>query len=396
MIKRVILFRHIKFSQRDYDRCGIEILKKMGYAVEVWVFNVLMRSSYIKNYSLPDPCDFNEIKYLNTNMEVQLAFDDLSDGDCIFDNSEIISKFDFEVSSKCLIGADKANTQPTLEKNKFFRLWRKLKNNPVIAILEIYDRITNRLRKPLKQLNRLDFVIHGGCSSVLLNQNIDNNTVVIKAHASDYDYFLKENSKCSNSFGVVKNKSRYAVFLDEEFADSHDLVYLGEKPYDNYKSYHHEINSFFDEFEKKTGLSIVVAGHPKSDYIKKGNPFNGRNIISGQTVALVKNADIVLAHGSRSLNYAVLYYKKTLLLDSISYTNDQSKHIRNMSRDMGVRAVLVTDKYDLNLDNIFVDRNKYDDYKRQYIKQDGTPEKHTFEIFCDYLDDLDSNNKCNS
>ena len=67
------------------------------------------------------------------------------------------------------------------------------------------------------------------------------------------------------------------------------------EPYCNKEIYFNEINNFFSQYEKHTGLQIIISAHPRANYNKRENPFNGRKIIIGNTVNLVKkssNADL--------------------------------------------------------------------------------------------------------
>ena len=43
-IKKVIYIIETRFNKRDYDRFGIEILKKNGFEVEVWDFTPFLGS----------------------------------------------------------------------------------------------------------------------------------------------------------------------------------------------------------------------------------------------------------------------------------------------------------------------------------------------------------------
>jgi len=382
MIRRIIYLTNTKFSQRDYLRFGFDIIQKRGYKVEAWDYTHWLNPNYSKNYMCPDLCDYKGIKYLKTIEEIQLAIHSLSEEDVVIDNYGLISKIRHNLLSRCIVGAIMTESQPTLHKNRYSRIINKIKKNPLEAFLYAIKRLKN-IKKPL---NSIDFVIYGGSASKSQNANTSKKTTFIKAHSCDYDRFLEESIISNEAF--ISDKLPYAIFLDEAFPDSHDLLYLDEKPYPGHKEYYLEINRLFKNFQEKTGLNIIIAAHPKSDYKLKKNPFNVGQIISGKTVSLVKYSTIVLAHGSRSLNYAILYKKNALLIDSKTYTDDQRKHIQNMSNATGSKLINVTADVGFNIYDIKYDKEKYISYKERFIKENGTPEKFVCEIFCDYLDQL--------
>jgi hypothetical protein len=384
MIRRVIFLCDSKFSQRDYQRFGFDIIQKRGYKVEVWDYTHWLNPNYAKNYICPDLCDYQGIKYLKTIEEIQLAIRSLSEEDVVIDNYGLISKIRHNLLSRCIVGALMTESQPTLRKNRFSRIIIKFKKNPLEAFLYLIKRLKNKI----KPLTSIDFVIYGGTASKSQNANTSKKTTFIKAHSCDYDRFLEESFISNEAF--VSDKSPYAIFLDEAFPVSHDLFYLGEKPYPGHKEYYLEINRFFKNFQEKTGLNIIIAAHPKWNYKLKKNPFNVGQIIPGKTVSLVKHSTIVLAHGSRSINYAILYKKNALLIDSETYTEDQRRHIQNMSNATGSKLINVASDIEFDIYDIKYDKEKYISYKKKYIKDNNTPDRFVMETFCDYIDSANS------
>lgn len=99
----------------------------------------------------------------------------------------------------------------------------------------------------------------------------------------------------------------YAVFCDEYFPDHPDFNYLdGFVTADEIKKkYRSELIAFFDYLEKKYSIRVVVAAHPKSNYL--GNEFGNREIIRGNTMELVKNAEFTIVHGSMSISFSLIF-----------------------------------------------------------------------------------------
>ena len=70
-------------------------------------------------------------------------------------------------------------------------------------------------------------------------------------------------------------------------------------------------DKLFNYLETKYSVRMVVAAHPKSNY--HGDEFGGREIIRGNTMELVKNAEFSIVHGSMSISYSVIFNKPIIL-----------------------------------------------------------------------------------
>jgi hypothetical protein len=343
-----------------------------------------MKPNYVKNYSVPDPVKFSGHKVHNTLYEAKLAFATLSETDAVVVHSNIDMATKLGVGlNGSKVGAQQLGLLPEVEHQ------RNMKNYLVKIVANPIQSISSAKRIIKRKLNftsSLDFLIAGGKNAERNNRyKTDKNTDIIKAHAQDYDRYLEAEMKGNALFS--EQYESYAVFLDEDMVFHPDTLYLGVEPYCTEDTYYPEINRFFKEFEIKTGLDIIIAAHPRADYENRVNPFESRNIISGSTVSLVKHSSAVLAHGSTSLNFAVLYNKPVIILDSLKYPLVYRNHINAMSSALGSDIIIISEKYSTDLNQYVVDENKYAQYKEKYIKEPGTQEKFIWELFCDYLDE---------
>ncbi|MDC0198392.1 hypothetical protein OAK13_06210, partial [Candidatus Thioglobus sp.] len=147
----------------------------------------------------------------------------------------------------------------------------------------------------------------------------------IRSHAFDYDIYLQQ--KDQNS---INKEDNYAVFLDSGIVAHPDSRRLGAKDMpkeiETENTYYPAINSFFDDFEKRTGMPVVIALHPRiiisEEFIRQ---YGGREVISKDTSRLVKNSKIVIVHNSTSMNFAVLWkipllIITTTIIDRIDYS----------------------------------------------------------------------------
>lgn len=132
----------------------------------------------------------------------------------------------------------------------------------------------------------------------------------IQVNHSDYIQFLE-----SQANGPIL-KEPYIVFLDQFYPYHPDFKSKGLNIERNAQSFFSDLNGYFDKIEETYKIKIVIAAHPKANY----NPeiFNNRGIFYGKSVALVKDAQAVIAISSASIDFAVMNDKPLALI----ITND--------------------------------------------------------------------------
>jgi hypothetical protein len=126
-------------------------------------------------------------------------------------------------------------------------------------------------------------------------------------HFFDYDVVLQ--------LGVQEpsKEGPYAVFLDNYYPHHPDFKANGRPSLDP-DQYYTALNRWFGEVEREWGISVVIAAHPKAEY----NPeqFRGRRIVKYNTASLVQDSELVVAHYSSAISFAVIYSKPILFLTS--------------------------------------------------------------------------------
>ncbi|MBI5597123.1 MAG: hypothetical protein HY928_13600 [Elusimicrobia bacterium] len=108
-------------------------------------------------------------------------------------------------------------------------------------------------------------------------------------------------------------KGRYAVFLDMFYSGHPDHLVEGLPPVDA-ERYFKALNSYFTRLERRYGLEVVVAAHPKADY--PVNPFEGRKIFRSSTRVLARFCEFALVTFSASMSYVVFGKKPLFFIDS--------------------------------------------------------------------------------
>ncbi len=140
-------------------------------------------------------------------------------------------------------------------------------------------------------------------------------------NTQDYDRYLMEDMTTDVLFLEQENLERdnYIVFVDQAFTHHSDIVNEGIKVAVTEDVYGKEIRQLFDLIERQTNMEIVVALHPKAEYLND-TIFGGRKMVHGETRKLIKYCSFVICNSSTVISYIMLY-KKDLLL----YTTEQVK-----------------------------------------------------------------------
>lgn len=170
---------------------------------------------------------------------------------------------------------------------------------------------------------------------------------------------------------TVKMNEEYAVFIDQYFVHhpdfkTHHIVY-------NFTAdqYYNEINQFLTAFKKQTGLKVIIASHPRRQDAHAEDFKLEFDLYFNKTAELIKKSKVVLLHFSTAINFAVIFKKPFLLLNSDMYNNSNvqtgimmfSTFFDKMTIDMSaVDGALINQQLD------FVDHKRYNDFLEKFIK----------------------------
>ncbi len=187
---------------------------------------------------------------------------------------------------------------------------------------------------------------------------------IVQINSSDYDRFVENDDVVD-----LKSPKPYAVFLDIFLPYQSDLTFSGVQKVDP-ERYYSSLNRFFDLIEHRHDVRIVIAAHPKARYA--ADQFNGREIVSGKTPALVKQASFAISHNSTSISFAILAHKPTIFV----YTQEMFELYRHtvvadmemMSEFLGASINNIDKLHDYGgIDIRPPDLDRYEAYKRQFL-----------------------------
>ena len=403
MINKVVFFVGNLYLEKDHKRFGYETISNRGYEVEVWDFTPWLNYNYYIKHRPHSKLSYKNYKTLHTNEQIKSAISELSSNDIIIDyivlsNKKTIFenlKFKKTKIAFTILGQQPLmNSSPIIDRIKYY--FTLILNEPINFFSKIYNffcLIIKNLIKREKSHDLINILIVGGSEwkNNADKQSFNNEVDLIKAHAFDYDRYI-ELKNTENKINQKKNYN-FSVFLDEALPFHPDYDYLKIKPYCSSKNYYYEINNFFDDYENKTGYQIIIAACPRIDYKLRNNPYNNRKIVSSSSTSLVKNSKHVLTHMSTAVNFAILYKKPIIFINSNNYSFYLKNSIKNLSRSVEGKYINITKNLPSNYSKISVNEKLYKIYKEKFIKEPNTPDKFIWDIFCDYLDKVNNSSK---
>lgn len=228
-----------------------------------------------------------------------------------------------------------------------------------VCIKFVFHAIVNKVCKP-------NIYVCAGKKSIPLQKN--NSAQVIKAHSFDYDKQIFESKNHKKQLG------KKIVFLDEDMCFHPDYNYLNEKPVVKPKKYFEQLQNTFLQIEKRFNKKVVIAAHPRARYSNKEKKifFGKRDVVLNQTINLVKNCSLILAHASTSLSFAVLHKKPVFLLSNSELSKSPfGERILAFSKALDAPIVFMDNLDNSSLETLrpLVNKHSYNQYKNDYIRE---------------------------
>lgn len=383
-ITKVIFFIDALFNQRDYERYGIEILKKNGFDVEVWDFTPFLQPQVYREVTVPDPIVYTGHQQFFNLKKALAAISKLDNNSFIvcllsYRNQTFLiyrmlsyKKLDYSLFA--------ANVHPLIDINSNLILFlNKIKKK--LTFKKIFNALFTRIPFNCLAIRPASVILAGGERYVASGYPVNEKTRVLWAHTLDYDIYLKERE---NACFIEKG---LGVFLDEYLPFHPDYYYYGVSPFTTPEKYYTLLCNFFESIEAKYGVRIVIAAHPRSQYENHPSYYKGRPVIRGKTFELVKKSQFVITHSSTAINFAVLFKKPLTFLTTNELCESlQGPWIDFVASLFGKKANNLDESLTINWQNeLLLDERAYAQYKNKYIKKDGTEEKFFWQIFADYL-----------
>jgi len=382
MIERIIFLLEGYFSQRDYQRFGIETLRENGFHVEVWDMTPVLYNRYSRSYSIPD---YHGLSIFDDRRQAYGRLSDLTNSDFVvnfvsyyFDNLWVYSALS---KSSARYAVFCANALPVAEEFRFLRKKEVLKDlfsmkSTTLLLKRAY------MRAPFQFLGikPVSFVFAGGNKCMQYHYPISKDTEVLWIHTLDYDIYLKEKNRNCTERDI-------AVFIDEFMPFHHEYAMFKLDPPIEAERYFTILDRFFESVEKRTGYEVVIAECPEADYEDAPDYFRGRKRFKGQTGSLVHESKLVLGHYSTALNFVNLFQKPIIFMSCSDFRKKAVEyHIQEMAKWFGKSPIFIDEVQDINWGlELKVSKEHYDDYRNSYIKTEHSQDLPFWQIVANRL-----------
>ncbi|MCX5677960.1 MAG: hypothetical protein NTY76_02510 [Candidatus Omnitrophica bacterium] len=383
-VKKIIFFVESPFCRRDYERFGVDIIRKNGFEVEAWDFTPFLHPDLHGNVKAEDPGDRDGHKLFNTLKRASYAISRIDKDECMIVcmiSYSLISYAIFRALSNnniryCMFGA---NAIPLVNDSAIMpRISRVFDKGGFGRML---NSLFLRIPHKLIGVRPAAMFLAGGSGSVHFGRFYprDNSTKTIPIHTLDYDIYLREGK------ANISTDSMTGVFLDEDVCFHPEYIIRNEKPYSTAEEYFPLLRDFFDHLENRLGIKITVAAHPRSRYEDHPGYFGDRPVIKGRTIELVKKSRFVMAHNSSSINFAVLYGKPIIFITTDDLKRSpQGRLIERIASIFEKNPINLNDGFEIDLEKeLAIDGRVYGRYAESYIKIPNSGDRLFWQIFSD-------------
>lgn len=349
----------------------------------------ILHPEFLKNYTYPHVYDYEGLTVFRNQQEAYRALSGLCENDFVINDISYLF-WNLEIyralsKSAARYAVSYANAVPIYKDGRKDMLKKKLESflgfkRPHTKFLVLWKKLFMRLPFRWLGVRPASLILAGGDKCFMYHYPVDKNTRILKIHSSDYDFYLKNKE-------VLCAEKPLAVFIDEFLPFAHDSLFDGRGSIMSAEKYYPLLNKFFDRIEEKTGLKVVIAANPRSNYDDLPDYFNGRRHIRGQTINLVRESHLILAHRSTAVSFANLYEKPVVFItcSDLDKLFDGSQ-IREMARWFGKKPISMENGHDINWkEELVVSKSHYDHYRQAYIKTRGSPELPFWEVVANQL-----------
>ena len=186
----------------------------------------------------------------------------------------------------------------------------------------------------------------------------------VNAHSLDYEIYMQV-SKEKNLNKFLKSKG-YAVYIDENLTNHPDNLEVGFPNPATSTKFYPRLKNFFKIIKNRFKLNVVCAIYPSGN--KELGKYISNKSFSNLTPQLIKNSDLVLAHGSTAISFAVLWKKPIIFITSSEiekswyngWIEAPSKYLKS--------PLINLDNFKEKMLEKKVNKKCYQDYKNNFIK----------------------------
>ncbi|MDT0644227.1 hypothetical protein RM553_15425 [Zunongwangia sp. F363] len=204
----------------------------------------------------------------------------------------------------------------------------------------------------------------------------------IIVHSDDINHTLE------NKPAVFDTSKKVGVFLDQVMPYQ-TILHPGieqETPPVGYKEYYYEqLAGCLKSLKNELDLDeIVIALHPDAvkfaDEVQES--FKNFRTFIGMTHELIRDSEVVFAHSSTALGWAI-YHQKPVVLLKEEYLMRQlmGKYITFFEENLGFETYPMENKKEKTTPQLLIDHQKYKDYTMKFLKDNKIRENSYYYAF---------------
>lgn len=385
-MKRIVFLIEQPLDERNYERFGIQTWIDRGWTVEVWDLTPLTHPRVWQHFTESGHALREFEGYFPIAREDQLEakcsqagpvgyFIDFA-GDGYYPLRAKMSLIRAgAVRVICSIGLIPAGSYN--QRGFATKLGRLLANGPIQASKRLTQALAWRWTE---RLIRPGLVVVSSRKSVVPSGN-DYETV--QAHNLDYDIYLGLKS-------VEMPSEDYAVFIDQDLCSHPNFLFANMPFFVTPSRYFPTLCQGLRRISELLNVGVRIAAHPRASYRYRGaDCFEGLPVEYGKTAELIRSCRLVLCHFSTAAQFAVLFKKPVVFLTTDELASSAGAvYVEEFAAAFGKSVV--------NLDGdleavdwqgeLRVDHQRYDAYRNEYIKIDGSPELPLWDIVINHLE----------
>lgn len=399
MVKRIVFLSRIPALEHHSKSLGIDYLNQNGFEVVFLDVSYLIDGMKAQNsYSYQASLANCEIIVVRRLVELDVFAKESASSTVFIDFVGALGEFNlaagriykifkkYNVKYYIIANADipSAHYNPDGFSLTLSKKIKKALKNPML-LFEFFTRKLIVLSIKLNILYQKPHRIFGIKDSVgvinCLKKYRMSASAITLINSRDYDTYLEFMRDTSREVTSTET----CVFLDEDHTNHPDWVLFGRTPL-NELDYISSMNHFFDCVEEKTGLSVVIAGHPKSRFSAGNHPYGDRTFIHDDTVQLVARSKMVIAHSSTSISFPVLFCKPIVLVVTREFKNriDMMHAVESFAKALGLIQIDVDAADEVKAFDIDIEKHcDYKSYLHTYLKNKEPINKLTWEIVAD-------------
>lgn len=394
-MNKIVYLIEQPLDERNYDRFGIQTWINRGWDVEVWDLTPCEHPLVWQKFAETGGKlkQFKGYHAISSKHNLEKRFSLLSKAEYFVDflgysyRSNRI-KMRLHKAGVKMVTCANIGSSPSFsdadEVSSIHWLGRKLKK--VVAFgpfmsFKLLSRKLLSLSMPTKV--RPSLIVVAGENSIRAIATRDDQEI-IKAHNFDYDIYLK----LIKSTNLLTDE--YGLFIDQNLCFHPEYLSVNLDPYVTPEHYFPVLCRGLRRMSSALGVRMQIAAHPRASYDQmEVDYFEGLPVRKEATAELICQSKFVVGHYSTALQMAVLFKKPLIFVTTNELRSSIfGRQFEKLASTLGKTPINLDEDLD-QMDwekELAIDFKKYDEYRKEYIKTNGSPELPSWDIVINHIE----------